>query len=373
MAEQHRERGEHATAQMLLGEAIETDPENPDLRAELALVRYFAGDYFGAIKEAEHVLDEDPANDKAAKALSGAVRLGTWDKQRRERAAIALAAALAKSPTSALLLAERAAVEFHEARYEEALQTAKRVLQSEHANQTAYDIIDLVLQRLGRRDEAETFFRGRIVSRDDDHNALWFLARLSRSKRGGLSEALAFATRAAGIVPAHEKVRLLVVDVLCLMGHLDEAEREAENAAAEIETSVWLRLQLSRLRASTGDFDGAELWLRRAETVRPNSSECMTRRVELLAQQGRWDEAHSAAQTALESAPGDIGVRATAAMLHYETWQLDDSRRLIGETTDEDETLTTLRVILLRVQGHTRRLSDWARGPWLHTPEARNY
>ncbi|POX43117.1 hypothetical protein C3486_02580 [Streptomyces sp. Ru73] len=269
------------------------------------------GRHAQALDCADRILALEPGNVHAlCERVDALCALGRWDE-----AVEAGRRACAMWPTVSAVRLTTADALRGRGLAEEALGHTEAVLARSPDHHGAHLGHRRTLSDLRRWEEAETAARDAVSRFPDSARCRLGLAEvLADVKRP--EEALDEFLEAARLAPDWDFARARAADCLTGLGRWDEARALVRDGLRELPDAGVLHIQAGQLAVAVGEYDEGVAALDEAVRVEPQYSWAHCRRIAVLNDLRRWEDADRAVRDALRELPDDAGVHRQIALLH---------------------------------------------------------
>ena len=291
------EAGDDVGALALLDAAVARNPDDADAVKARGSARSAARDYDGARADYDHAVELDPADHVAAVGQG----LAAYYQRKYAEAIVSFTVALRLDPADVTALSGRGAAYHQLGRWDRSL-ADYRALKAAAADGYSGAFGELrALTRLGRIDEVRTLVASRLETDPTDATALEFLVRLGRQD-GATDAALTALDQALDAAPEAEYL-------LSLRGKLRASTGDVEGARADfaamrsvnpgdpvmLNNVCWAQaLEAFDLDRALADCDAA---------IAAGEAAFIDSRALVLLQMGRYEEAKAEYERALAAAP----------------------------------------------------------------------
>ena len=205
------------------------------------------------------------------------------------------------APQIATLLA-LAAARLREGRLEDAVVTLQEAGRLQPSNAVIQHDLGLALLETGRVTQAISAFR-RAVANNPRYTDAYFRLGVALEKRGDLGDAVHAYDRATELLPSLTEAWFRAGALVYTLGHREAAIGCFQRAAATGRKSRFGRLGSARALLIEGRDEEAERLLRQAIALDPGHAMAFDLLGNLLAESGRFDEAHDCFTRAVAIAP----------------------------------------------------------------------
>ena len=162
--------------------------------------------------------------------------------------------------------------------------------------------LGLAYLEVGRVDEAIAALQ-QSVERDPHYADAWFRLGIAREKRGNIGAAVVAYDRATTLTPGLTEAWFRAGALVYILGHRDEAIGCFRRAAATGQNTPFGRLGKARALLTENRDDEAEKVLRKTVAIDPANALAHDLLGNLLSEFGRFDEARTCFERAIELAP----------------------------------------------------------------------
>ncbi|MGA2507112.1 MAG: tetratricopeptide repeat protein [Chitinispirillaceae bacterium] len=169
----------------------------------------------------------------------------------------------------------------------------------------AYNNLGLIMNRIGRTDEAVAFYRKALEINPLSAESCYNLGTLL-AKTGQVDEATLYCRKAIAINPNHVEAYNNLGNILMQTGQMNEAVGCYRKALEINPLSAESYYNLGTLLAKTGQVDEATLYCRKAIAINPDYLEAYNNLGNILMQTGQMNEAVGCYRKALEINPGNV-------------------------------------------------------------------
>ena len=337
LAEQRRQAGKLAEAEMLARRVLDAEPGNAEAFHLLGIIAHQSGNLAHAIEHVKRATQLAPSvalyhanlgemcrlakrTDEAiaegeralalqpdyADALSN-LGIAHYEKDDFDAAIRSYERAIALKPNFAQAHSNLGNALRACKRYEEALPHYRRSLELKPQFADAWNNLGTTLRDLKRNEEAEDAYRKALALKADDPDMLNNLA-LALKDLNRLDEAEATLRRSLAIETRNEKTLLYLGTVLLDRHQPDEAAATLEQALALNAANHDVHNMMGRVAFERSDLDGALRHHRRALELKPDLADALNNMGNVLKELGKLDEAREAYLKALALDPSVTGV-----------------------------------------------------------------
>ena len=310
--------GDPAAAIELFRNELAREPDNDELRTQLAISLMVAGRNDEALAQLGMLKDLDDAGQLRADLLGVALHLQSNDFNEARRAATAAAAA---RPGDARIRNSFGAMYLAGQRVEEATDWFEQALAAEPGNAVAQYNLGRIAAVAGRMTEAEESFQGAL---DAD--------------------------------PGNAATRTALAQLAWGAGRRAEAIRTLEELRAADATVLPPRLLLAQYLQASGEQERALVVAREAAQAHPQNADAANTVGRMLLDANQPAEALSAFERALDIAPGSPQVLMNTARAHAQLGDADATRAALRNALAVDPDFTTARLALVDLERRTGRL-----------------
>jgi tetratricopeptide (TPR) repeat protein len=337
LAEQRRQAGKLAEAEMLARRVLDAQSDNAEAFHLLGIIAHQSGNLAHAIEHVKRATQLAPSvalyhanlgemcrlakrTDEAiaegeralalqpdyADALSN-LGIAHYEKDNFDAAIRCYERAVALKPNFAEAQSNLGNALRALKRYEEALPHYRQSLELKPQFADAWNNLGTTLRDLKRTEEAEDAYRKALTLKVDDPDTLNNLA-LALKDLNRLDEAEATLRRSLAIESRNEKTLLYLGTVLLDRHQPDEAAAALEQALALNPTNYDVHNMLGRVAFERSDLEGALRHHRRALELKPDLADALNNMGNALKELGKLDEAREAYLKALALDPSVTGV-----------------------------------------------------------------
>jgi tetratricopeptide (TPR) repeat protein len=337
LAEQRRQAGKLAEAEMLARRVLDAEPGNAEAFHLLGIVAHQSGNLAHAIEHVKRATQLAPGvalyhanlgemcrlakrTDEAiaegeralaiqpdyADALSN-VGIAYFEKDDFDAAIRSYERAIALKPGFAEAHSNLGNALRGLKRYDEALPHYRRSIELKPQFADAWNNLGTTLRDLKRNEEAEDAYNKALTLKPDDPDTLNNLA-LALKDLNRLDEAEATLRRSLAIESRNEKTLLYLGTVLLDRHKPDEAAAALEQALALNTVNHDVHNMLGRVAFERNDLDGALRHHRRALELKPDLADALNNMGNVLKELGKLDEARECYIKALALDPSVTGV-----------------------------------------------------------------
>jgi cellulose synthase operon protein C len=297
--------GYYRQASGVLRDAIDRDPQNSALKADLVRVTAQLDGVDAAVSRATLYAKDDPNSDiypAVASEIYG--NAGRWDD-----ATALLEKAQAARPTDDSLTVALARLYIRTGHFDKAEDVLRSRLKADPKNATLAAVLGSLDLATGRTTEARNIYNDLLSQKPNDVTALLGLANVLIVEKKW-PEAIDGIKRASAAAPQDPAPGLKLVNLYIARQDWKSATSTAGDLAAKFPSNVEVLDALARAQLGTDDLKSATATYKRAYQIAPNSSDILSRYVSLLNTAKNYAEAQSVLQAALKRAPQNPTIKA---------------------------------------------------------------
>lgn len=309
------EAGRAEEAVEFAGKALETRPDGIYLHRAAATALQHAGRGEDALQLLERAQVLDPRSPDLA-----ARRIQLLRRMSRHHEAHELARRFTGSPEVHMALAELLSAQDRDS---EAAEQAERALALDERHLEALRRRIDFLRYEERTDEAVRAADVAVELRPGSLDVL-LTAAGAYEEAGRTLQALEQVDRVLSLEPGQLAAALRRPRLLGAQGQYEEALEAAERTLRELDGDANLCVEMANLCAPRSSGEALR-WLERALATDPDHAWALRRRMDVLADDGRFEEAHRAAEVALERRPEDAAIRLRVGNLLRNEDRLDEA------------------------------------------------
>jgi cellulose synthase operon protein C len=297
--------GYYREASGVLKDAIDRDPKNSALKAELVRVTAQLDGVDAAISRANLYAKDDP-NSSAYPLVADQIyeNAGRWDD-----AAALLEKAVAARPTDDALTMALARLYIRTGHFNKAEALLAGRLKADPKNSAASAMLGSLYLGTSRTADARKVYDALLVQKPNDLTGLLGLADVAIFEKKW-AEATDSIKRAATVAPDNAAPGIKLVNLYILHQDWKNATAAAAQLAAKFPSNVDVLGAQARAQIGSGDTQGAIATYKRAYQLAPNSTETLSRYVSALNSAKNYVEARSVLQTALTRNPQNQSIKA---------------------------------------------------------------
>lgn len=310
--------GDPSAAIEMFRRELAQNPDNDDVRAQLAISLMVAGRNDEAMAELGMLKDLDEAGQLRADLLGVALHLQANDMEAAARAA---EAAAASRPADARLRNSFGAMYLAAQRTDDATRWFEQALAAEPGNAVAQFNLGRIAANAGRMEEAEKHFRGTLEADPGNASARTALAQLS-----------------------------------WIAGRRAEAVRELEQLSEADPLALPPRLLLTQYLQAMGERQRALEIARDAANAHPNNSDAIAGYGQMLLDANQSEEALRIFDRALDISPGTPRLLLSRARAHAQAGNLEASRTDLRNALAVEPGFLQARLALVDIERRTGRL-----------------
>lgn len=345
LARIYLEREDTARALSVLETARDLDPGDLFVQYRLGFIYGDAGRMQEAAQAFRSAIEANPSFASAHLAL-GSVLLHTGD---REGAKEALRSALTLDPANRNALEELSDLYFADREYEEGVAILEPLYLDQRLDESGKLMLGRFYYALGRSDEALRVFRGLMATYGETPQLLRVVAEIELD-RGNHRTAYGYLQRLVSMAPDEfdNHVGMIILanglagepsgpdEALVLDGN--EGARRLRDAVRAVDrSSPGDNYLVGTVYRQTGDFERAEQFLLRAETLAPDDRRVLLELATVFENTGRFDEAIRRVDALHEREPDDPSISNFYGYLLAEKGErLDFAGSLIQRALDAD-------------------------------------
>jgi Flp pilus assembly protein TadD len=265
--------GDHAGAERLCREALETDPDSADARGLLGAECLFMGRLAEAAEHLEKAVHLDPRF-AAAHANLGIVRTA---QEKLEEAAAHFRQALSINPLDSRTLVRLADILHKQGRLEDAAAAFRRAASLAPGQGRAHFGLGMTLVRLGRFQEAEASYRQALRLGPDSVETMVNLGNVL-VERGDLEGAIDLLHQAVALRPDFTQAHINLAHALMRLGRYAEAAARYGEALRLHPGSADVLDSLGTLRMKEGRLGEAMEHFEKAVSLKPDHADARLHR-----------------------------------------------------------------------------------------------
>jgi putative PEP-CTERM system TPR-repeat lipoprotein len=295
----------YVEAENVVRNAIERNPKNTALKAELIRLTAITDGPDAAVSKANLYAKDDPGTTiypiVAAQIYENA---GRWDE-----AASLLEKAVAEHPGDNNLMVALAGLYNRTGHFAEAEALLTGRIKANPADAEATTLLAALYLETGRTTDARNAYQALLAQKKNDFVALLGLADVAIYEKKW-SEAIADIDRAKQIQPNNIVPGLKLVNLYILREDWKDAQAEAAALAGKFPSNVDVLDAQARASLGAGDVAAAIAAYKRAYELQPDSGRILERYVAALKQAKNYVEAQSVLRAALDRDPQNIVIEA---------------------------------------------------------------
>jgi len=297
--------GYYRDADGALRDAIDRDPKNSALKADLVRVTAQLDGVDAAVSRAILYAKDDPDSDVYPVVASQVYEnAGRWDD-----ATALLEKALAARPTDDVLTVALARVDIRTGHFSKAEAVLTSRLKADPKNATLTAVLGPLYLATGRTADARRLYGDLLTQTPNDATALLGLADVSIAEKKW-AEAIDAIKRAGVAAPQYPAPGIKLVNLYIARQDWKSATSAAGELAAKFPSNVEVLDAQARAQFGAGDLQSATATYKHAYQIAPNSGDILSRYVSLLNTAKNYVEAQSVLQAALKRAPQNPTIKA---------------------------------------------------------------
>jgi cellulose synthase operon protein C len=305
-------------ARDVLRDAVDREPRNRSLKAELIRTEAEVDGLDGALFEARRLAKDDPEG-----VFYDLISAELYEKAGRAPAAVGLlekTAAAHPSDDNLIIVFSRLLSRIGDfARAEAALRSR---LQEDPKNVAIGAALAPLYMAIGRPDAAKAVYRDLLAQRQTDIGLLLALADIAISERNW-PEASTYIARAQSAAPNDPAATLTLVNMHALRQDWNSATAAVAELAKKFPKNSEVLDAQARVQLGSGDTEGAVVTYKQAHELDPHSFEALSRYLALLKAAKKFREVRTVLQAALERDPQNTSIKAEMIRVEAETGGLD--------------------------------------------------
>lgn len=293
-----------AVALIELKNAVQADPDNPELRLELGRVYVESGQGASAVKELETARRLGDDSDELAILLARAHYLSG---ESNDALNILKDRSFAPDYQDDSLILQGQAL-LSTGKVTDAQQAFDK---AEQENPESIDAKLGQAQVAARNNEAEKAgaLLDQVLAKDPENiQSLLMKAELARQK-GDMAGSTDYFSKVLGVDPRHLMARMGRIDNYLNSGRYEDARVDLDFVERTASANPLVSYLWSKYYARTGDMQAASNRLQQAEKLIPNHLPTIYLRAVIAYSQNNLEQAHHNLERVLEAAPRDIGAR----------------------------------------------------------------
>jgi putative PEP-CTERM system TPR-repeat lipoprotein len=291
-------------ARSVLQAALDPDPQNRSVKAELIRVEAEIGGLDAGLAEARSFARGDPGS-----SLYDVISAELYEKAGRAGDGAALlekAVAAGPSDEGLVIALARTYTRTGDLPKAEALLTGR--LKTDPKDLAAASVLAPLYVTIGHPDDAKKLYGAVLSQRPNDVAALLGLAEIAVAERRW-PEATDFITRARTAAPSDPAPGLLLVNMYGLRQNWKTAVAAAAELAEKFPDNVDVLDTQAEIQIGAGDADGAVTTYKRAYEVAPRSPQVLSRYLGALAAAKKFAEERTVLQAALDPDPQNSSLK----------------------------------------------------------------
>jgi putative PEP-CTERM system TPR-repeat lipoprotein len=285
--------GYYREASGVLKDAIDRDPANGSLKADLIRVTAKLDGVDAAVSRANRYAEDDPSSDLYPIAASQVYEnAGRW-----EEAAALLKKALAARPSDDTLAVTLARVYIRTGHFGKAEEVLTSRLKADPKNTEIRTVLGPLYLATGRTADAGKVYADLLAQNPNDVTGLLGLADVAIAQKKW-AEAIGDIKRAAAAAPQDAGPGVKLVNVYIGRQDWKDASSAAADLAAKFPTNLEVLDAQARAQIGAGQLQNAIATYKRAYELAPNSTDLLSRYVGALVQAKNYVEAKTVLQAA---------------------------------------------------------------------------
>jgi cellulose synthase operon protein C len=328
--------GDTESAIELFRRELAENPDNDEIRTQLAISLMVAGRNDEALAQMGMLKDLDDAGQLRADLITVALHLQSGDPA---AAASAAEAAAARRPGDARIRNSFGAMYLAGQRLDEAQRWFEQALAAEPGNAVAQFNLGRLAGNAGRLDEAEAYFKGALQAEPGNVAAKTALAQLAWTS-GRRMEAVRTLEELRAADPLAVPPRRLLAQYLQAGGERERALQVAREAAAASPRNVDAINTVGQMLLDSNQGEEALRAFDRALEIAPATPRLLQNRARAHAQLGDLDAARTELRNALAVDPEFVPARLALVDIERRTGRLDaaaEALHLAKEGSDPDD------------------------------------
>jgi cellulose synthase operon protein C len=301
-----------------LREAVDRDPRNAALKADLIRAEAEVDGLDVALAEAHGFAKDDPDN-----IQYDLISAELYEKAGRAvDAANLLEKAVAERPSDDNLIVAFSHVLSRMGDFAKAEAVLTRRLESDPKSLVTGAALARLYMTTGRPNDAKRVYRDLLSQRPNDIATLVALADIAIAERNWL-EAQGYITRAQGAAPNDPAPGLTLVNLYALREDWKGATATIADLAKKFPANFDVLDTQARVQLGSGDIASAVLTYKRAHDLAPNSQLALSRYLAVLNRAKKSREARAVLQAALDRDPRNASLKADMVRVEAEIGGLD--------------------------------------------------
>ena len=293
-----------AEARGILQAALDRDPQNGSLKAELIRVEAETGGLDAGLAKARSFAKNDPGS-----SLYDVISAELYEKAGRSReAAGLLEKAVAAEPSDDALVVALARTYTRNGDFAKAEALLSARLKADPGNLAAASTLGPIYMTIGHPDDAKKLYGDVLSQRPNDVGALLGLAEIAIAERQW-PQATDYITRARAAAPNELAPGLLLVNMYGLRQDWRTAVAAAAELAEKFPGNVDVLTTEAEIQTRAGDADGAVSSFKRAYELAPRSAQVLARYLGALAAAKKFVEERTVLQAALDRDPQNASLK----------------------------------------------------------------
>jgi putative PEP-CTERM system TPR-repeat lipoprotein len=291
-------------AKSVLRAALDRDPQNRSLKAELIRVEAETDGLGAGLEKARNFAKNDPDS-----SLYDVISAELYEKAGRVAESLALLEkAVAAEPSDDGLTVALAKIYTRMGDFPKAQTLLSGRLKTDPKNLAAASVLAPLYVTLGRPDDAKKLYNEILSQRSNDIAALLGLAQIALAERRW-PQATDYINRAHAVVPNDPAPGLLLVNMYGFRQDWKKAAAAAAELAAEFPGNVDVLASQAEIQSRAGEVEGAVSTYQRAYELPQHSPQVLSRYLEALAAAKKFTEERTVLQAALDRDPQNSSLK----------------------------------------------------------------